>query len=58
MLYEEFETNKLIRAELDKLGIPYKHPVAETGVIGYIGTGKSPFVAIRADMDALPIQVT
>nr|AFK46529.1 unknown [Lotus japonicus] len=54
--YEEFETSKVIRTELDKLGIPYKHPVAVTGVIGFIGTGKSPFVAIRADMDALPIQ--
>ncbi|RDY14501.1 IAA-amino acid hydrolase ILR1-like 4 [Mucuna pruriens] len=54
--YEEFETSKLIREELDKLGIPYKHPVAVTGVIGFIGTGTSPFVAIRADMDGLPIQ--
>jgi len=54
--YEEFETSKLIREELDKLGISYKHPVAVTGVIGYIGTGSSPFVAIRTDMDALPIQ--
>ncbi|XP_050874049.1 IAA-amino acid hydrolase ILR1-like 4 isoform X2 [Lathyrus oleraceus] len=54
--YQEFETSKLIRSELDKMGIPYKHPVAITGVIGFIGTGFSPFVAIRAVMDALPMQ--
>lgn len=55
--YEEFETSKLIREELDKMGIPYKYPVAVTGVLGFIGSGKPPFVAIRADMDALALQV-
>lgn len=57
MGYEEFETSKLIRAELDKMGIKYKHPVAVTGVVGYIGTGEPPFVGLRADMDALAMQV-
>ncbi|KAI3716342.1 hypothetical protein L6452_23612 [Arctium lappa] len=54
--YEEFETSEVIRGELEKLGIVYKYPVAVTGVIGYVGSGEPPFVAIRADMDALPMQ--
>ncbi|KAI3979497.1 hypothetical protein MKX01_001689 [Papaver californicum] len=54
--FEEFETSKLIRNELDKMGIVYKYPIAVTGVIGYVGTSEPPFVALRADMDALPMQ--
>lgn len=55
--YEEFETSNLIREELEKMGIPYKHPLAGTGLLGFIGSGQPPFVAIRADMDALAMQV-
>ncbi|KAK1285272.1 IAA-amino acid hydrolase ILR1-like 1 [Acorus calamus] len=54
--YEEFETAKLVMRELDELGIRYEYPVAVTGVVGYVGTGKPPFVALRADMDALAMQ--
>ncbi|VFQ65439.1 unnamed protein product [Cuscuta campestris] len=54
--YEEFETSKVIRAKLDELGIPYKHPLAVTGVVGYLGSENPPFVALRADMDALSMQ--
>ncbi|KAK4837329.1 hypothetical protein QYF36_004610 [Acer negundo] len=54
--FEEFETSKLIRAQLDLMGILYTHPIAGTGVVGYIGTGGPPFVAIRAGMDALSVE--
>ncbi|KAL8093980.1 IAA-amino acid hydrolase ILR1-like 4 [Apium graveolens] len=54
--YEEFETSELIKTELDKMGIFYKYPFAITGVVGFIGSGDAPFVALRADMDALAMQ--
>lgn len=51
----EFKTAALIAKTLEPLGARVRQGVAETGVVAEIGDG-SPVVAIRADMDALPIQ--
>lgn len=54
--YQEFETSAFVQAKLKELGIPFT-VMAETGVVGLI-EGKNPsskVVALRADMDALPI---
>jgi amidohydrolase len=52
----EVETGKYVAAQLQKLGIEVKTGVAHTGVVGVLRGGKpGPVVALRADMDALPV---
>jgi len=52
----EVETGKLVAERLGKLGIVVKTGVAHTGVVGVLKGGKpGPVVALRADMDALPV---
>jgi amidohydrolase len=52
----ETRTSKLIADRLRALGIEVKTPIAHTGVIGILKGGKpGRVVALRADMDALPV---
>jgi IAA-amino acid hydrolase len=54
LMWEEFGTSALVKRELDSMGIEHRD-VASPGVVGVIGTGGSPAVLLRADMDALPV---
>jgi len=56
--YQEFNTAKYVAAQLKSFGITPTEGVATTGVVAEI-KGKNPdkkTIALRADMDALPIQ--
>src|SRR4029078_7969165 len=52
----EFRTAKLVADHLIQLGFEVKEGVAKTGVVAILRGGKlGPCIALRADMDALPI---
>lgn len=52
----EFRTSKLVAEHLRRLGMEVKTGIAHTGVIGLLKGGRpGPVVALRADMDALPV---
>jgi amidohydrolase len=52
----EFRTSKLVAEHLKKLGLKVETGVAKTGVVGLLEGGKpGPTIALRADMDGLPV---
>jgi amidohydrolase len=55
--YQEYNTVKFVAGKLQSFGVPFKEGVATTGLVAEI-KGKNPekkSIALRADMDALPI---
>lgn len=56
--YQEFRTADLVARFLRDLpGLQVEQGIAQTGVLGILNTGRpGPVVALRADMDALPLQ--
>jgi amidohydrolase len=55
----EERTGRLVAERLRALGLEVRHPVAKTGVVGVLVGGRpGGVVALRADMDALPIEET
>ena len=57
--FQEFDTSKYIQAQLTSMGIPFEVK-ADTGIVAHIhgNNSSSKVVALRADIDALPIQET
>ncbi len=56
LAFAEQRTAGVVAAELSRLGIPHRTGVGRTGVVGLIEGGlPGPTLALRADMDALPI---
>ncbi|HHT23806.1 MAG TPA: amidohydrolase [Bacteroidales bacterium] len=56
--FQEFETSLFVQNQLTEIGIPFRAEIGGTGILGKI-QGKNPakrVIALRADMDALPIQ--
>ena len=52
----EFRTAKIVADHLRALGLEVREKVAYTGVVGLLKGGRpGPVVALRADMDALPV---
>ena len=52
----ETNTGKFIADHLKSLGIEVQYPVAKTGVVGLLKSPKpGPVIALRADIDALPV---
>ena len=55
--FEEVETSRLVAGWLERFALQVTKGVAETGVVGLLQGGKAGnTVAIRADMDALPLE--
>ncbi len=53
--FKEFRTSAKVADELEKLGYRVRRNVGRTGVVADFGNEDGPCIAIRADMDALPI---
>lgn len=58
--FEEYNTSEFVAKKLTEYGIPFQKGFVKTGIVGII-EGKNPnkkVIALRADMDALPITET
>ncbi len=56
--WSEHRTTDVVELWMDKLGISHHRPAVGTGLIAELGPTEGPIVALRADLDALPVDDT
>lgn len=57
LAFKEYNTADFIASKLKQYGIPFEKNIAKTGIVAFIqGKKKDKVIALRADMDALPIK--
>jgi IAA-amino acid hydrolase len=54
LMWTETKTSAVVKRELRAMGVSFEE-VSAPGVVATIGSGSAPVVALRADMDALPV---
>jgi len=54
--FEEKETSAFVARKLQSLNIPFTENIGGYGIVAHIGSNDGKLVALRGDMDALPIQ--
>lgn len=52
---QEVATSSYLTAELDKIGLTWRHPIGGHGIAGLLENGDGPTILLRTDMDALPL---
>ena len=55
LAFAELRTADLVARELRRIGCEVVTGIGQTGVVGVLRNGEGPVIALRADMDALPV---
>lgn len=54
--FEEERTSEVVATYLRGIGVEVHRGIGKTGLVGLLRNGDGPTIALRSDMDALPMQ--
>ncbi|NTJ43678.1 amidohydrolase [Agrobacterium larrymoorei] len=54
--FEEERTSDVVATHLQAMGVEVHRGIGKTGLVGLLKNGEGPTIALRSDMDALPMQ--